>query len=64
MPAAMMHSLRDDGSGGGVGLAGMMERIREIGGNLEINSSAIGTEIVARVPVLKTQQVSPLRMQR
>jgi signal transduction histidine kinase len=63
MPPAMMHSLRDDGSGGGVGLAGMMERIREIGGNLEINSSAIGTEIVARVPVLKTQQVPPPRMQ-
>jgi signal transduction histidine kinase len=63
MPPAMMHSLCDDGSGGGVGLAGMMERIREIGGNLEINSSAIGTEIVARVPVLKTQQVPPPRMQ-
>ena len=28
----------------------MTERIREIGGTLEINSSAIGTEIVARVP--------------
>ena len=41
----------------------MMERIREIGGSLEINSNAIGTEIVARVPVRKTQQVSPPRMQ-
>ena len=33
------------------------ERIREIGGSLEINSSAIGTEIVARVPISK----SPLK---
>lgn len=51
MPAAVVQSLRDDGAGGGVGLASMTERIREIGGRLEINSSAAGTEIVARVPV-------------
>jgi signal transduction histidine kinase len=51
MPAAVVQSLREDGSGGGVGLAGMTERIREIGGRLEIDSSLIGTEIVARVPV-------------
>jgi signal transduction histidine kinase len=51
MPPAVLHNLREEGSGGGVGLAGMTERIREIGGRLEINSSAIGTEIVARVPV-------------
>lgn len=63
MPPAVVQSLREDGSGGGVGLAGMTERIREIGGSLEINSSAIGTEIVARVPVRKTQEVSPPRVQ-
>jgi signal transduction histidine kinase len=63
MPPAVVQSLREDGAGGGVGLAGMTERIREIGGRLEINSSAIGTEIVARVPVRRTQQISPPRMQ-
>ncbi|HEX4783375.1 MAG TPA: CHASE3 domain-containing protein [Candidatus Sulfotelmatobacter sp.] len=65
MPPAVVQSLREDGSGGGVGLAGMTERIREIGGTLEINSSAIGTEIVARVPVPKstTKPLSPPRMQ-
>jgi signal transduction histidine kinase len=64
MPAAVVQSLREDGSGGGVGLAGMTERIREIGGELEINSGASGTEIVVRVPVRKrpTQQVAPPRM--
>jgi signal transduction histidine kinase len=35
-----------------VGLAGMIERVREIGGKLEINSTAAGTGIVARVPML------------
>jgi signal transduction histidine kinase len=43
----------------------MTERIREIGGSLEINSSAIGTEVVARVPVRKSlsQETFPPRMQ-
>ena len=64
MPAAVVESLRQDGSGGGVGVAGMTERIREIGGRLEINSGASGTEIVVRVPVRKrvVQQFSPPRM--
>jgi len=51
MSPAILQSLQENGSGGGVGLAGMAERIREIGGKLQIHSSAIGTEIVARVPV-------------
>lgn len=52
MPASVLQNLRDDGMGGGVGLAGMNERIREIGGRLEISSGADGTELAARVPVL------------
>lgn len=60
MPAAVVRSLRDDGSGGGVGLAGMTERIREIGGRLEISSNGSGTEVVARVPVRRrTMQEIP-----
>jgi len=51
IPAAVLQSLREDGSCGGVGLAGMKERLREIGGHVEINSSAPGTEIVAKVPL-------------
>jgi signal transduction histidine kinase len=35
----------------------MTERLREIGGTLEINSSTIGTEVVARVPA----QPRPIR---
>jgi len=50
VPVNMLEKIRDDGAGAGVGLAGMTERIREIGGQLEINSNEAGTEIVARVP--------------
>ena len=51
MPPGVVHSLQENGSAGGVGLAGMTERVREIGGKLEIRSSSVGTEIVARVAV-------------
>lgn len=51
MPEAVLQSFREDGTGGGVGLAGMKERIREIGGRLEVNSGPAGTEVVAQVPV-------------
>lgn len=48
---AVLDRLRNDGAGSGVGLAGMTERVREIGGRLEINSGVGGTEILARIPV-------------
>jgi signal transduction histidine kinase len=35
----------------GVGIRGMRERILQLGGNVEINSSAQGTAIIARLPV-------------
>jgi signal transduction histidine kinase len=51
LPASVLQNLREDGTGGGVGLAGMTERIREIGGRLEINSNSGGSELVAWVPI-------------
>lgn len=50
IPAAVLNTLKDEGTAGGVGLAGMTERIREIGGRLEVNSAPYGTEIIAKVP--------------
>jgi signal transduction histidine kinase len=47
----ILRSVTEDGMGRGVGLGGMTERLRELGGRFEIKSSANGTEIVARVPV-------------
>jgi signal transduction histidine kinase len=51
LPGDVLQTFRVEGTGAGVGLAGMTQRIREIGGRLEINSNAGGTEVVARVPV-------------
>ncbi len=39
---------------GGVGIRGMRERIRQLGGALEINSDGSGTLIVAHLPVGRT----------
>jgi len=47
----VLRSVTQDGMGRGVGLAGMTERFRELGGHFEIKSSANGTEIIAQVPV-------------
>jgi PAS domain S-box-containing protein len=34
----------------GIGLSGMQERVRQLGGNLTIDSNSYGTAIIARVP--------------
>ncbi|HET6181377.1 MAG TPA: sensor histidine kinase [Candidatus Sulfotelmatobacter sp.] len=38
----------------GVGITGMKERVRQLGGTLEISSGRTGTRIVARVPISET----------
>jgi signal transduction histidine kinase len=48
--ADVLEAFREEGTGAGVGLAGMTQRIREIGGRLEINSNSGGTEVMASVP--------------
>jgi len=53
--AVVLKNLADQGSGGGVGLAGMTERLREIGGRLQISSHGNGTEVVVRVPARHRQ---------
>ena len=41
----------DSGGKLGVGITGMQERLRQLGGTLEINSSGKGTRVVAKLPV-------------
>lgn len=47
----VLHKMRMDGTHTGVGLAGMRERVRELGGRFEIHSSAGGTTVEALIPV-------------
>jgi signal transduction histidine kinase len=60
MPAGVLHSFQQEEAGAGVGLAGMTERMREIGGRLEIHSSAAGTEVVATAPVRVRKSIPPV----
>jgi signal transduction histidine kinase len=59
MPAGVLQSFQHDEAGGGVGLAGMTERMREIGGRLKIHSGPGGTEVVACVPV-RSRKADPV----
>jgi signal transduction histidine kinase len=59
MSADALQRLREEGTAGGVGLTGMRERLREIGGKLEINSSAQGTEVIVQVPVQRRATMEP-----
>jgi signal transduction histidine kinase len=51
LPQDVLENMREGGQPRGVGLASMTERLREIGGRLEVNSAEDGAEIVARVPL-------------
>jgi signal transduction histidine kinase len=71
--AAVVLQIRDEGKGIspklleesgqdwlgslGVGVRGMSERIRQLGGKLEVASTATGTTVTARVPVARAAPV-------
>jgi len=39
----------------GVGLSGMHERVRELGGKLKIKSDGAGTEVIVEMPIVAAQ---------
>jgi two-component system, chemotaxis family, CheB/CheR fusion protein len=49
---ALLHQFNRSGEGAGIGLAGMRERLRELGGRLEVESDEKGTLICAVIPVV------------
>jgi signal transduction histidine kinase len=53
IPAEIIRNFRDHGSGVGIGLSGMRERMTELGGCLELSADDHGTVVCARVPVSK-----------
>ena len=50
MPETTLNRFVKSGTAGGVGLAGMHERIREIGGDLRISSDSKGTRVRVSIP--------------
>lgn len=44
----------------GVGIRGMRERIRQLGGSLEINSDGVGTVVAAQLPVAKAHSTTDM----
>lgn len=53
IPQALLRNFQDKGTNSGVGLAGMRERLRELGGRLDIRSGH-GTVISATMPLSQT----------
>jgi len=56
VPAHILRRFRRDATGTGVGLAGMRERVRELGGRFEISSDGTGTLIAVTVPVREKEE--------
>lgn len=55
VPEEILRNFREHGSGVGVGLSGMRERMSELGGNLELASDHTGTIVTATLPLSKYQ---------
>jgi two-component system, chemotaxis family, CheB/CheR fusion protein len=47
----LLRKFNQSGGGAGIGLAGMRERLRELGGRLEVESDTNGTMVCAVVPI-------------
>jgi PAS domain S-box-containing protein len=54
IPAKRLRGLIEQPAEAGVGLAGMRERMRELGGSLEIRSDRAGTMVAVCIPVERT----------
>ena len=51
IPKTKLNRFVKSGTAGGVGLAGIRERIREIGGDLRISSNSKGTQVRVSIPL-------------
>jgi two-component system NarL family sensor kinase len=51
IPEEILRNFHEHGSGVGVGLSGMRERMNELGGNLELASDHTGTVVTATLPL-------------
>ena len=56
IPSEKLNSFHETGAGVGVGLGGMKQRVRELGGHLRIVSNGLGTCVTATLPLSKAEQ--------
>jgi PAS domain S-box-containing protein len=56
IPQQLLESFRTSGTGVGVGLAGIRERLREVDGKLDLSSTADGTILRVSVPVASARE--------
>jgi PAS domain S-box-containing protein len=61
VPKHILQQIAGEGSQLGVGLAGMRERIHELGGAFEVTSDENGTAIHATIPLAMGEEGVPLR---
>ena len=62
IPNASLKHIMSGGGVVGVGIAGMSERIEQLGGRLEIESGDHGTTVRARLPLVAGRRLMPLRI--
>jgi signal transduction histidine kinase len=62
MPAELIQGSQTNGDHFGVGLSGMRERVKDLGGNFEIQSGGDGTAITVSIPLASAtsaRQIAP-----
>ena len=58
---AILERFRDDGVPVGIGLAGMRERVRELGGSLDIRSDVSGTLLTVILSTSHEETIKELK---
>lgn len=51
IPKVHFDRFQSSGTAGGVGLAGMRERINEVGGELRLHTNSKGTQVTVAIPL-------------